>query len=102
MLSLFSIPGTTAKLHTDLQVVAEGTVPQDSVMPVQLAEADLADLSGNVPAGVARSDGPPTEKNHKMTASALVTSDSASLHTLRKEYCLERLITISQKLFSFL
>ena len=62
MLSLFSIPGTTAKLHTDLQVVAEGTVPQDSVMPVQLTEADLADLSGNVPAGVARSDGPPTEK----------------------------------------
>ena len=31
-------------------------------MPVQLTEADLADLSGNVPAGVARSDGPPTDK----------------------------------------
>ena len=88
MLSLFSIPGTTAKLHTDLQVVAKATVPQDSVMPVQLTEADLADLSGNVPAGVARSDSPPTEKNNKMTASALVTSDSSSLHALRKEYCL--------------
>ena len=52
------MPWTTAKLKTDRQFVAEGSVLKDPIVPVEFFQASLAD-SGSFQAGVTSSDCPP-------------------------------------------